>query len=734
MATQFISNSWLMPTNANKDKLSNYSLDFDGVDEFINIGSDLFTGSGISEISMSLWVKFVDASPSDTIIAKDDVSGTNPRNFLIQAVGSTLYFNTSTNGTSFSSSQTVSTSTYDFLDQQWHHFVFVYKAGSGGSAEKSIYIDGTARVSDTSSAFSDIFNTTNVDIRIARRGDNARPLDGNITEVAIFDYALSASQVTELYGTGSAVGNPMAITNGRKPVAYYPLGNAAFNGEFLASNGAEQDYVFTFNPTGNLNQSVSLNQSYGYSNITVSAWVKMTSNTNSLIYDNRNDNNNRIFIYYNASTKKFQWGINNITFIEQGDEGGGDIELNKWYHVLGTYDETTSKLYVNNVSTQVTDSTTVNITSQNATIGALSTVTTILEARAQISNVQIFNTALSATGSNSVETLYNYGTPLSDMSGFTSLQGWWKLDASATFDGSNWSVPDDSSNSNTGTSSGMTAANLVQSDLIINAPFDSFALDFDGTNDYISVPNSTDFDYGTGDFTWSFWLNVDTHVNYAGLFYFASSGAPYRLKIQSDSTIFLDADTNDVQIADLGTGLAGSGWHSLIFVRNSGTITTYLDGSQVDSVSYSHALNSGGNPLIIANNAGSYLNGKLSNISIYNSALTSAQVTTLYNNRKPFDLNTFEVTPVSWWRLGAVNSSFNGSIWTVLDEIGSNNGTGNNLNPAQSALVDGVGATGSGTSSGMSSGTNKTGDAPYSTSNAVSYNMSVTAESTSVPT
>ena len=70
--------------------------------------------------------------------------------------------------------------------------------------------------------------------------------------------------------------------------------------------------------------------------------------------------------------------------------------------------------------------------------------------------------------------------------------------------------------------------------------------------------------------------------------------------------------------------------------------------------------------------------------------------------------------------------------WTVLDEIGTNNGTSANM--TQSDLVDGVGATGSGTSSGMSSGTNRTGDAPYSDNNAVSYNMSVLAKSTSVPT
>lgn len=489
MATQFISNSWLMPANANKDKLSNYSLDFDSASsQYLNFGTSLGDSIGdnyTDSISFSLWFKANTTTGDDGLIWWSSSSPSNgelsvwiqSNNINVQMYGG-------------------STQSYSFTDiSNWHHLVITLKPSGS-----KMYLDNIDTGLSWTYSDLDVDNNT---LYIGTYYSTSYTFDGNITEASVFDYELSASQVLELYGTGSAVGNPMSLAT--KPVAYYPLGDSAFNGEFLATNNATE------------------------------------------LYEN-------------------------------------------------------------------------------------------------------------------------------------------------------------------------------------------YALDFDGTNDYISVPNSTDFDYGTGDFTWSFWLNVDTHVNYAGLFYFASSGAPYRLKIQSDTTIFLDADTNDVQIADLGTGLAGSGWHSLIFVRNSGTITTYLDGSQVDSVSYSHALNSGGNPLIIANNGGSYLNGKLSNISIYNSALTSGQVTTLYNSGKPFDLNTFAVTPVSWWRLGATGSSFNGSIWTVLDEIGSNNGTGNNLNPPQSALVDGIGASGNGVSSGMSSGTNKTGDSPYSTNNAVSYNMSVTAESTSVPT
>jgi hypothetical protein len=62
-----------------------------------------------------------------------------------------------------------------------------------------------------------------------------------------------------------------------------------------------------------------------------------------------------------------------------------------------------------------------------------------------------------------------------------------------------WTI-EDSSNSNTGTSSGMTQANLVQSDLSFTSGYSPYALDFDGTNDYIDCGNDEQLKLG-GNFT-----------------------------------------------------------------------------------------------------------------------------------------------------------------------------------------------------------------------------------------
>ena len=244
------------------------------------------------------------------------------------------------------------------------------------------------------------------------------------------------------------------------------------------------------------------------------------------------------------------------------------------------------------------------------------------------------------------------------------------------------------------------------------------------------MPNSTDFDFGTADFTWSFWLNYETHANNAGILYTGANSSHYRLKFRySGQIIFLQNSQSDTQIADLGTNIEGTGWHHIALVRNSGTITTFLDGSQVDSSVRAGDINSGGNDFRIAYN-NVYLNGQMSNVSIWNAALTSAQVTEIYSEGVPSNLNNHSAYSnlVSWWQLGS-NTSFN-TNWTVLDEKGTNNGE--SVNMTEDDIVDGVGSYANGLSSGMG-GDEVIGDAPYSSSNSLSVNMDVLDRVTDTP-
>ena len=83
------------------------------------------------------------------------------------------------------------------------------------------------------------------------------------------------------------------------------------------------------------------------------------------------------------------------------------------------------------------------------------------------------------------------------MTGFTSLQNWWKLDNTTT-------GIEDSKGSNNGTnngateypgfvnvlageSAGMTSSNLVVSDLQHTSGYSPYALDFDGVDNYLDL-------------------------------------------------------------------------------------------------------------------------------------------------------------------------------------------------------------------------------------------------------
>ena len=715
MSTQFTNRQWRLPNNENKAKQSNYSMDFDSA------SSDKITGtgaliSGNEPRSFSLWYKTTTSTPMIPFsLGNPDstLGGTNTQfAYCINRQNST------TRAAIFGRGNDVSPITVPATnDGNWHHLVVTYDQVS-----LKVYIDGSLEANP--SLPSSNYSTNNGFSIGGWSVVNDRKFNGQIDGVSVFGYALSSSQVTTLYGSSSTgIGNPMTLN----PVAYYPLGDQdAFNGaNYLVPNSSLKDYVFDFDAAndyidlGNLQPSTT--------SLSISAWAYKTDATNASIIGRGASVDYGIFTYSGSLV----FGLNSGSWSTIAISNFTSNYLNQWFHVCATWDGSTMKLYLNgNEEASASKTGTITYTSNDTTIGKNSTLSGF-EWDGKISNVQTFNTALPATGSNSVVTLYNNGSPLTSMSGFTSLQGWWKLDASATYDGSNWTIPDDSTNSNDGTSSGMTQANLVQSDLSFTSGYSPYALDFDAaSSDYINVPNSTDFDFGTADFTWSFWLNYETHANNAGILYTGANSSHYRLKFRySGQIIFLQNSQSDTQIADLGTNIEGAGWHHIALVRNSGTITTFLDGSQVDSSVRAGDINSGGNDFRIAYN-NVYLNGQMSNVSIWNAALTSAQVTEIYSEGVPSNLNNHSAYSnlVSWWQLGS-NSSFN-TNWTVLDEKGTNNGE--SVNMTEDDIVDGVGSYANGLSSGMG-GDEVIGDAPYSSSNSLSVNMDVLDRVTDTP-
>ena len=710
MATEFISNSWLMPENSNQNKLANYSLDCDGAAQHLTFASAGDSFGNNEAFTFSFWCKVNTMAAYKVFF---DFSPPSGFGLLALRTQSTSVIELLKSGSSLG--------THTFSDTtNFHNFCIVYD-----KTDIKLYIDNVEVISSAQTNMGDF---TGLDLYLANGFFLTSRLDCKLTEASIFDYALSASQRTQLYGTGSAIGNPMAITNGRKPVAYYPLGNAAFNGEFLASNGAEQDYVFDFAGSAKIEYATPVDLGVVS---TFSFWMNIDTGTTGALFGNTLLGTYEYIVYYSGSAFYFKIAGAYADF----PNAAAAISTGQWHHVAFVRpSQNEVKCYIDSVLTDT-------ITSWSGTPGSNPIKFDLIGSRpgggldysGKMAQISGFNTALPATGTESVASLYNYGTP-PNIASYSGLQAWWELDASATFDGSNWSIPDASSNSNTGTSSGMTAANLVQSDLLISAPYDSFSLQMDGVDEYIDCGNNSSLSFSS-DMSASAWVNT-SQTTVGNIF----SKTYYRLEFAANGILsWAVYETSSSSTFVYSTTAINDGkWHHIVVTHKAnGNQNIYVDGQLEGTASANTGIHTTTHDFFIGRRNATHsriMDGNLSNIAVWNTELTSAQVTTLYNKHKPFDLNTFAVTPVSWWRLGAVNSSFDGTDWTVLDENSTSANNGVSANMEQADLTDGVGATGSGTSSGMSSGTNKVGNSPYSENNAVSYNQSVLAISTSVPT
>ena len=700
MSTQFTNRQWRLPNNENKDKQSNYS----------------FTDSGTVNISQPAEVG-ITSSYSFWMNRNSATANTGYFYNVVGTAGYGMFFLNSSKiylrygGASYIILSSTELTNAILQINVWQNWTITRKEVSATAQDIKLYVDGVKVV--------EVLNTTGV----GTLGSSVKQVFGagsiiKMDSFSVFDYVLSPSQITTLQGSSSTgIGNPMSLSP--KPVAYYPLGDQdAFNGaDYLVPNSSLKDYVFDFD-----NDYVTLNSSINLTgNKTVSYWVNPDS-LNGNVYIGGVSPNYYTYMTSSLFYIKDSTGFSSFTI---------SISTGNWYHICITGDGTNATLYINGDSISTTNDRNPTIDTIGAYNGGGGAI------NAKMSNVQIFNTALPATGSNSVETLYNNGSPLTSMTGFTSLVSWWKLDASDTYDSStgNWTI-EDHAGSNDGTSSGMTQANLVQSDLSFTSGYSPYALDFDSaSSDYIDLGTDSSLDIFGGDFSVSLWFK-HTMSSGSAIAMIEIGGYTNKMAItlglSSNTGVGFAVDNNWNYNA--GSGYNDGNWHHIVATRTSTTYKIYVDNTEIlfSSGSYAYLTFN----TIGKGKFGGNFNGFMSNISLWNTALTDGtggtpnQIAEIYNEGVPSNLNNHSAYSnlVSWWQLGS-NSSFN-TNWTVLDEKGSNNGTSSNM--GEDAIVDGVGSYANGLSSGMG-GDEVIGDAPYSTANALSVNMDVEDRVTDTP-
>lgn len=719
----------LVPNNS----LSDYVFNFDGTDDYIDCGN-INSFEREDSFSGSCWVNLT-GSDNEFILSKQDstVKGymiyVNVSRYLIFYIAS----NSSINKILIRTDSTV-------VNNTWNHLAFTYN-GSGASSGVNIYING---VNQSLTNLGDTFFTGSiVDATIpfqisGRDGSGASGVNGSVSNVSMFNYELNSTQVQTIYNNGAP--NDISSLN---PVAWYKLdAGEIFNNtstEWSVDNNAYPSVYQSSLDFNGTDDYIDTNSTFNtLTSFTVSAWFKAddTAGTVRSIVSTRVngiDTSKGFDIYISANVLTGRVYNNGETEVVQSF-----TDTTSWHNVVMTYNGTTLELFLDNSSIGTTTGNYDNSGGRNLTIGKWGPVSaTSYYFDGLISNVSIFDTALTSI---QVETLYNNGTPEASIS--HSPVSWWKLDNTTT-------GIQDSAGSNNGTNNGateyagfvnvlagksfnMNSANLVTSDLQKTSGYSPYALDFDGIDDYLTI-TSTDFKGGSGTVSYSFWIKPNTYSGSSNYGYFLTDsstggGIAYSEGGTSIGTtpgqMYLYNMTNAGAVSTItSTFIDENVWNHIVVVFNTGNIVQfYKNGALSSTLTGITSFDATWDTIAARRYPGglnNLINANISNIAFWNVGLTSTQVTEIYNEGVPSNLNNFSGTaPVAWWQLGS-NSSFN-TNWTCLDEIGTNNAVSANM--TNDDIVDGVGysASGIGTSS-----IDIKGDAPYSTANGLSENMDV---------
>ena len=205
-----------------------YSVQLDGADDFVDLGDSTTIQDGSTgAFTWSMWLKFSPpASGIARIISRDNSGGSiGDRCFLLD-IGNTndLRIIIFEGGAVSVATWSGGASASNAGDNAWHHLAFVNE-GSGSGTLRKIYFDGANQtLSGTTAGKNPDSNNQKLAIGASYEAGNPSPVGfpfaGLIDEVAAWPSALSASDITTIYNSGTP--NDISSLN---PVGWWRMGD-----------------------------------------------------------------------------------------------------------------------------------------------------------------------------------------------------------------------------------------------------------------------------------------------------------------------------------------------------------------------------------------------------------------------------------------------------------------------------------------------------------------------------
>jgi hypothetical protein len=560
---------------------------FDGSNDYVDCGDSL---NLTDAITVAAWVKNDDSSNGHIVNCG---GGWSDKGY------SMFWYNGNIRIELQNSSKTVCDNSAP-SDNEWHHIAFIWEKTSGTI---TLYIDGVAQ--STTGSFTQSIGTPSQNLNIGRNEKHSNYFNGSITEVRIYDGALTANEIKSLYSS---------------LIAYYPFNGNANDESDNGNNGTVNGATLTTGVSEIANSAYEfdgdndyirheLSNSWIASEFTVALWASAESVSSNQIYtsifNSRDGGGNNSFQICLDSDSNYS--LYNGTFYEIGNADFFYPEEadSCWQHIAVSYDGSTLKTYIDGEQTN-SHSVSLSIEFYDYIIGRNHGGSKYF--KGSIDDVRVYDRALSA---DEIKSLYR------------PLLAYYPFSGNAN----------DKANANNGTVNGAT----LTTDRFGNA--DS-AYSFDGNDDYIGFTANNGPISGTGSFTLAAlikttsddkgWIMQQRDTDTQGDYWFVmrDDGCVGYGEYRDDYGLSIDSymTVNDGE------------WHHIAFVRDASENKGYI---YIDGTLSAGALNDGDIKDINSNSDfcigkdlkdnNDHFNGAIDAVRIYERALSAEDILKLYS-------------------------------------------------------------------------------------------------------
>ena len=609
------------------------ALKFDGTDDYGTIPHSTpleITG----DLTISGWVKYNTAFGGRYCFSKGDAWNRNTP-WTIGCDGAGIISFSHNNSTAGNGAEIVSPAGSIPL-LVWKQFAVVRNTVA---STLSMYIDGVLVAGPTAYTITPTANGKQITLAAEEALNNFSPLV--FDELRIYNRALSATEVNRLYriGLGSTANHGTSASNFDKGL----VGHWTFDGPDISGtrakdrSGNNNHGTLTNGPKqtiGKVGQALDFDGVNDYIDgtdidfatgpFTISTWLKATSTVSGpLIHKFQDSLNQNYYIYYDGNGNVMVGLYDGSDWQEVNYNGG--FNDGQWHNIVMLVTATQIGLYVDGQSRGTPDTHDNSFPTNDAVfnIGRINSGDSYFPGT--IDEVRIYNRALSAAEINrlyqSTQSKYNSSQTDSLLKG---LVGHW------TFDGPDISgtrAKDRSGNNNHGTltnSPTKTTGKIGQ------------ALDFDGSNDYVSLSNGSALQITNGSISvWAYQTQEDNAIEYTIFNYPRTANnttTAYRFYKydDADTLIFRIQDT---QTATANTNSSLNKWKHYVVTWDGSNINFYENGVNIGTVvqTVTPSYSSPDPPLIGAIAGASPWMGRLDELRIYNRALSAAEIQKLYN-------------------------------------------------------------------------------------------------------